>query len=75
MMERLLPTDPSRLGGNRLLGRLGAGGMGVVYLARTGTGDLAAVKVIQPEYADQPSSGLASAVRRPSPDRSTAPGW
>ncbi|WNZ06631.1 bifunctional serine/threonine-protein kinase/ABC transporter substrate-binding protein [Streptomyces sp. 11x1] len=52
-MERLLPTDPSRLGGNRLLGRLGAGGMGVVYLARTGTGDLAAVKVIQPEYADQ----------------------
>ncbi|MCX4564182.1 bifunctional serine/threonine-protein kinase/ABC transporter substrate-binding protein [Streptomyces sp. 2-1] len=52
-MERLLPTDPSRLGGNRLLGRLGAGGMGVVYLARTGTGDLTAVKVIQPEYADQ----------------------
>ncbi|GAA3903250.1 hypothetical protein GCM10023084_64680 [Streptomyces lacrimifluminis] len=52
-MERLLPTDPSRLGGNRLLGRLGAGGMGVVYLARTGTGDLAAVKVIQPEYADE----------------------
>ncbi|MFI6251681.1 bifunctional serine/threonine-protein kinase/ABC transporter substrate-binding protein [Streptomyces sp. NPDC051016] len=52
-MERLLATDPSRLGGNRLLGRLGAGGMGVVYLARTGTGDLAAVKVIQPEYAGQ----------------------
>ncbi|WP_405563065.1 bifunctional serine/threonine-protein kinase/ABC transporter substrate-binding protein [Streptomyces phaeochromogenes] len=52
-MERLLPADPSRLGGNRLLGRLGAGGMGVVYLARTGTGDLAAVKVIQPEYAEQ----------------------
>lgn len=52
-MERLLPTDPSRLGGNRLLGRLGAGGMGVVYLARTEGGDLAAVKVIQPEYAEQ----------------------
>ncbi|MEU8869137.1 bifunctional serine/threonine-protein kinase/ABC transporter substrate-binding protein [Streptomyces umbrinus] len=52
-MERLLPAAPSRLGGNRLLGRLGAGGMGVVYLARTGTGDLAAVKVIQPEYAEQ----------------------
>ncbi|MFF3376035.1 bifunctional serine/threonine-protein kinase/ABC transporter substrate-binding protein [Streptomyces sp. NPDC002680] len=52
-MERLLPADPSRLGDNRLLGRLGAGGMGVVYLARTGTGDLAAVKVIQPEYAEQ----------------------
>lgn len=52
-MERLLPSDPSRLGGHRLLGRLGAGGMGVVYLARTEAGDLAAVKVIQPEYADQ----------------------
>ncbi|MFJ9539787.1 bifunctional serine/threonine-protein kinase/ABC transporter substrate-binding protein [Streptomyces sp. NPDC101225] len=52
-MERLLPTDPSRLDGHRLLGRLGAGGMGVVYLARTEAGDLAAVKVIQPEYAGQ----------------------
>lgn len=51
-MERLLPTDPAHLGGSRLLGRLGAGGMGVVYLARTEAGDLAAVKVIQPEYAD-----------------------
>ncbi|MFD4555629.1 hypothetical protein ACFWP5_15115 [Streptomyces sp. NPDC058469] len=28
-MERLLPSDPSRLGGYRLLGRLGAGGMAV----------------------------------------------
>ncbi|WP_329266978.1 bifunctional serine/threonine-protein kinase/ABC transporter substrate-binding protein [Streptomyces sp. NBC_01451] len=52
-MERLLTSDPSRLGGHRLLGRLGAGGMGVVYLARTEAGDLAAVKVIQPEYAEQ----------------------
>lgn len=54
-MERLLPGDPSRLGDHRLLGRLGAGGMGVVYLARVEQGgDLAAVKAIQPEYADQP---------------------
>ncbi|WP_407562487.1 bifunctional serine/threonine-protein kinase/ABC transporter substrate-binding protein [Streptomyces sp. 184] len=53
-MERLLPSDPAHLGGNRLLGRLGAGGMGVVYLARTRAGAPAAVKVIQPEYAEQP---------------------
>lgn len=52
-MERLLPSDPSRLGEHRLLGRLGAGGMGVVYLARTEAGELAAVKVIQPEYAEE----------------------
>ncbi|MEU5974475.1 bifunctional serine/threonine-protein kinase/ABC transporter substrate-binding protein [Streptomyces sp. NPDC047315] len=52
-MERLLPSDPSRLGGYRLLSRLGAGGMGVVYLARAENGDLAAVKVIQPEYAEE----------------------
>ncbi|NEW71651.1 bifunctional serine/threonine-protein kinase/ABC transporter substrate-binding protein [Streptomyces rhizosphaericus] len=51
-MKRLLPTDPARLGDHRLLGRLGAGGMGVVYLGRTDAGDLAAVKVIKAEYAD-----------------------
>lgn len=54
MTEPLLPGDPSALGGHRLLARLGAGGMGVVYLGRTQTGELAAVKVIQSEYADDP---------------------
>ncbi|MEO3843236.1 hypothetical protein [Streptomyces sp. B22F1] len=45
------PSDPARIGGHRLLARLGAGGMGVVYLGRAETGELAAVKVIRPEYA------------------------
>ncbi|MFI5942483.1 ABC transporter substrate-binding protein [Streptomyces uncialis] len=52
MTEPLLPQDPSSIGGHRLLARLGAGGMGVVYLARAESGALAAVKVIQAEHAD-----------------------
>ncbi|MFG2930810.1 bifunctional serine/threonine-protein kinase/ABC transporter substrate-binding protein [Streptomyces achromogenes] len=54
MTGKLKPSDPSHIGGHRLLARLGAGGMGVVYLGRARSGELAAVKVILPEYADQP---------------------
>ncbi|MET9014085.1 bifunctional serine/threonine-protein kinase/ABC transporter substrate-binding protein [Streptomyces olivaceoviridis] len=54
MTEKLARSDPARIGGHRLLARLGAGGMGVVYLGRAESGELAAVKVILPEYADQP---------------------
>ncbi|MEV7275741.1 bifunctional serine/threonine-protein kinase/ABC transporter substrate-binding protein [Streptomyces sp. NPDC093111] len=49
-----MPADPSTIAGYRLLGRLGAGGMGVVYLGRTGNGELAAVKVTHADQADQP---------------------
>ena len=47
-MEPLGTGDPPEVGGFRLLGRLGAGGMGTVYLGRSPAG-LAAVKVMREE--------------------------
>ncbi|MFB8081991.1 bifunctional serine/threonine-protein kinase/ABC transporter substrate-binding protein [Streptomyces sp. NPDC056013] len=53
-MQPLRKADPSAIAGYRLLGRLGAGGMGVVYLARSGGGALAALKLIRAEHAADP---------------------
>ncbi|MGK5640644.1 serine/threonine-protein kinase, partial [Streptomyces sp. URMC 126] len=52
-MDALSPEDPRTLGAYRLLGRLGAGGMGRVYLARSDRGRTVAVKLVQPELAGQ----------------------
>ncbi|MEO3977078.1 protein kinase [Streptomyces sp. CAU 1734] len=54
MTDPLLPGDPVRLGPLRLLGRLGAGGMGQVYLGRTPGGRLVAVKTVHQHLADDP---------------------
>ncbi|MFY7069218.1 protein kinase domain-containing protein [Nocardiopsis changdeensis] len=50
-MQPLDPTDPERIGRYRLTHRLGAGGMGRVYLGRTAAGRKVVVKVILPQYA------------------------
>ncbi|MFE9181132.1 serine/threonine-protein kinase [Streptomyces sp. NPDC007126] len=50
-METLQSDDPQELGSYRLLRRLGAGGMGRVYLARSPGGRTVAVKVVRPDLA------------------------
>ena len=49
----LLATDPLRVGPYRVLRRLGKGGMGHVYLARSPGGRAVAIKVVRPELAEQ----------------------
>jgi hypothetical protein len=49
------PEDPVRIGPFRVMARLGSGGMGHVFLARTATGRWAAVKTIRPEFAGDPA--------------------
>ena len=50
------PGDPRRLGPYELVGRLGQGGMGVVFLGRERRGGrLVAVKAIRPELAGDPA--------------------
>ncbi|MFF3336766.1 PQQ-binding-like beta-propeller repeat protein [Streptomyces sp. NPDC002888] len=44
--------DPRSLGGYKLVDRLGAGGMGVVYRARSRSGRDVAVKVVHAQYAE-----------------------
>jgi serine/threonine protein kinase len=47
----LRPNDPRQLGPYELVGRLGEGGMGTVFLARSPQGVLVAVKVVRADLA------------------------
>jgi serine/threonine protein kinase len=51
--QRLRRWDPDRIGPYVILGRLGAGSMGQVYLGRSAAGRLVAVKTIRVELAEE----------------------
>jgi predicted Ser/Thr protein kinase len=53
-MKPLGAADPSTIATYRLLGVLGSGGMGRVYLAESPTGRRLAIKVIRADLADNP---------------------
>ncbi|MFD3836272.1 serine/threonine-protein kinase [Streptomyces sp. NPDC058642] len=54
VFQPLQVDDPPVVAGYRLAARLGAGGMGRVYLSHTAGGRPVAIKVVRPELADDP---------------------
>jgi hypothetical protein len=55
VFQPLQVDDPPMVAGYRLAARLGAGGMGRVYLSHTQGGRPVAIKVVRPELADDPA--------------------
>ena len=53
IVQPLRRWDPERIGSFTIIGRLGAGAMGQVFLARSTTGRLVAVKTIRVELAEE----------------------
>lgn len=53
-MERLRPGDPDVIGPYKVVARLGAGGMGTVFLGSQGA-EKVAIKVVRQDFLDDPS--------------------
>ena len=71
-MKPLSATDPAFVASYRLLGVLGRGGMGLVYLAQSRSGRPVAIKVIRADLIDDPAArrrfaGEVAAARAISP--------
>lgn len=54
IFQPLAADDPTTIAGYRLAAKLGAGGMGKVYLSYTPGGRPVAIKVIRPEFGEDP---------------------
>ena len=54
MVASLTSDDARTIGPYQLLGQLGRGGLGDVFLGRSASGEHVAVKVIRPELAGDP---------------------
>ena len=72
IVQPLRRWDPERVGPYTIIGRLGAGAMGQVFLARSTAGRLVAVKTIRVELAEEPASGPGSPARWRRPGGSAA---
>jgi serine/threonine protein kinase len=53
-VDKLQDGDPGQIGPFKLVGRLGEGGMGRVYLGASPGGRRVAIKVVHPHYASDP---------------------
>jgi hypothetical protein len=72
-MDPLLPTDPRAIGPFRVDGRIGAGGMGQVFLGTDPGGRRAAIKVAHSELTSD--ARFRERFRREIRMASTIPGW